>query len=80
MERAIERGVPVFNNGDFDGCATIYEVTVEALRTMKNAPKASRKILAQSLAAARTEKSARERAWILRKAVDKSWASINQPD
>lgn len=43
MELAIERGVPLFNKGDFGGCEGIYEVTIEALRTMKEVPKSSQK-------------------------------------
>ena len=78
MELAIERGVPVFNDGDFDGCAAIYEVTVEALRTMESVPKSSRKLLAKALTEARAEKSSQDQAWILRKAIDKTWASMNQ--
>lgn len=78
VELAIERGVPVFNDGDFEGCAAIYEVTVEALRTMESIPKSSRKILLKALTEAREEKSPQDQAWILRKAIDKTWANLNQ--
>lgn len=78
MELAIDRGVPIFNNGDFEGCAAIYEVTVQALRTMEGVPLASRKVLVQSISQARAEKSAGDRAWILRKAIDMTWAGLNQ--
>jgi len=78
IELAIERGVPIFNNGDIDGCAAIYEVTIEALRTMESVPKASRKILAQALTGARAAKSSREGAWIMREAINTTWDSINR--
>lgn len=77
MELAIERGVPVFNAGDFEGCAAIYEVTVEALRTMESVPKSSRKFLSKALTEARAEKSSKDQAWILRRAIDKTWANLN---
>jgi hypothetical protein len=77
MELAIDRGVPIFNNGDFDGCAAVYEVTIKALRTMEGVPEASKKILTQALTEARAEKSTRNQSWILRKALDATWNSIN---
>lgn len=78
IELAIERGVPIFNHGDVAGCATIYEVTSEALRTMESVPEESRKVLAKALKAARAEPSSRQRAWILREAIDMAWASLKE--
>ncbi len=77
IELAIERGVPIFNNGDAAGCAALYEVTAEALRSMSSVPESSRKMLAKALREARAEKSARQRAWILRAALDHTLASLN---
>ena len=76
IELAIERGVPIFNSGDVAGCAAIYEVTSEALRTMECVPEESRTALGTALAEARAEKSARQRAWILRAALDKTFAGL----
>lgn len=76
MELAIERGVPLFNKGDFGGCEGIYEVTIEALRTMKDVPKSSQKILTQALTEARGVDSSRARCWILREAIDATWKSL----
>ena len=80
MELAIERGVPLFNNGDIDGCAAIYEVATEALRTMESIPKPSQKILAQALMEAKAAKSSREKAWILRGALDQTLENLNGKD
>ena len=77
IELAIERGVPIFNHGDLAGCAALYEVTAEALRTLSSVPEASRKVLAKALQEARLEKSPRQRAWILRAALDQTLASLN---
>ena len=77
IELAIERGVPIFNHGDLAGCAALYEVTAEALRTLTSVPEASRKVLAKALQEARLEKSPRQRAWILRAALDQTLASLN---
>ena len=76
IELAVQRGVPIFNNGDVAGCAAIYEITSEALRTMDSVPEESRKVLAKTLKAARAESSARQRAWILRGAIDTTMASL----
>ena len=76
IELAVQRGVPIFNNGDVAGCAAIYEVTSEALRTMESVPAQSRATLAKALTAARAETSARQRAWILRAAIDTTMASL----
>ena len=76
IELAVQRGVPIFNNGDVAGCAAIYEITCEALRTMGSVPEESRKVLAKALKSARTESSARQRAWILRGAIDTTMASL----
>ena len=77
IELAVERGVPIFNHGDVAGCAALYEVTAEALRTLSSVPEASRKVLAKALQEARLEKSPRQRAWILRAALDQTLASLN---
>ena len=77
IELAIERGVPIFNHGDLAGCAALYEVTAEALRTLTSVPEASRKVLAKAIQEARLEKSPRQRAWILRAALDQTLASLN---
>ncbi len=76
IELAVQRGVPIFNNGDVAGCAAIYEITCEALRAMGSVPEESRKVLAKALKSARAESSARQRAWILRSAIDTTMASL----
>jgi len=76
IELAVHRGVPIFNHGDVAGCAAIYEVTCEALRATGSVPEESRKVLAKALKAARAESSARQRAWILRGAIDTTMASL----
>ena len=77
IQLAIELGVPIFNHGDVAGCAAVYEITAEALRTMSTVPEASRKVLVKAINEARLEKSARQRAWILRAALDETFESLN---
>lgn len=71
IQLAIERGVPLFNNGNPAACAAIYEVTCEALRTMPELTEESRAILREALVEMRRTESESERAWILRRALDR---------
>lgn len=80
VELAIERGVPIFNDGDAEGCAAVYEIAIEAVRTMAGVPEKSRDALSLALAEARAIQSAEDRAWVLRKAIDTLWESLNPPD
>ena len=79
IELAINRGVPIFNNGDVEACAALYEITCEALRSMTEVPEAARKEIERSLQSARSEKSDRSTAWILRKAMDGAWEALKEP-
>ena len=74
IELAIDRGVPLFNDGQFAACAAVYEVTCEALRARPEISEASRKDLGRALQDMRAEKSVRERAWILRRVLDRTLA------
>ncbi len=78
IELAIKRGVPLFNSGEVAGCAAIYELTCESLRSMADLPAGFRKELTDSLKAASAEESGRQRAWILRGAIDKAWTALNE--
>ena len=76
IELAIDRGVPLFNQGDVAACAAIYEITCEALQITTGVTEKSRAELAKSLAAARAERSPREQAWILRHAIDRVFTQL----
>ena len=78
VELAIERGVPLFNDGGIDGCKAVYEITIEALRSMKGVPKDSQKVLAEALTKAQATKSSRDQCWIYREAMDATWKSLDK--
>ena len=70
---AIDRGVPLFNDGQTGACAAIYEVAAVALLQLPEnqlSPKI-RKSLATALAEGR-DQAAAKRAWTLRKALDQA--------
>lgn len=74
IELAIDRGVPLFNNGDPGACAAVYEVTCEALRVMPGVSEDSRMDLAEALARMRDARTDHDKAWILRYALDRVFA------
>lgn len=77
IELAIERGVPVFNDGKAAECAALYEITVEALRGMEGVDETTRNMLGKAVMQSHAESSPSQRAWILREAMDKTWAGLN---
>ncbi|MCK6458387.1 MAG: heme-binding protein [Planctomycetes bacterium] len=74
LAAAIERGVPIFNRGDADACAAIYEVAVRAVVELSDEsfPAAQRKILKEALDTLGEAKDASDRAWRLRRAMDRA--------
>ena len=73
IELAIERGVPLFNDGQHSACAAVYEVAVESL--LKSHSDAlvgkQRAALQEALNKMRAEKdNPRQQAWTLRRTMD----------
>ena len=76
IELAIERGVPLFNEGNPAACAAVYEVTCEALRAMPGVPEKLRMELAGTINEMRAGKHAKQKAWILRNALDGAYMAL----
>ena len=74
LVQAIERGVPLFNQGDADRCADVYATTLTTL--LLAAPdtltEGQRQRFAMALQEAQRTESDVDRAWILRRAIDAS--------
>jgi transforming growth factor-beta-induced protein len=79
---AIDRGVPLFNDGNPGACKAVYEVTAEALVNMPAAKLAmeSRQKLTTALAKSKDQTSARDQAWTLRHALDDVYQSLELAD
>jgi hypothetical protein len=73
IETAIERGAPMFNRGDTEACAAIYEVTARSLVMMDDVPAAAKDRLASALDEIQGEHHASNRAWTLRYALDAAY-------
>ncbi|MBU6412117.1 MAG: fasciclin domain-containing protein [Planctomycetes bacterium] len=68
---AIERGVPLFNDGNPAACAAIYEVALVALLDRPSLPGDARTMITSALSAGREQVNASDRAWTFRTALDK---------
>ncbi|GAB5518496.1 MAG: hypothetical protein RhofKO_07470 [Rhodothermales bacterium] len=79
IDRAIERGVPLYNRGDGDACAAVYEVTARALLALggDDLPRQATRALENGLRQMRRTHSANERAWALRDALDEAAEALN---
>ena len=76
---AIQRGVPLFNNGNPGACAAIYEVTVTSLLGGGyDLPPAARTALEASLRNAARENDDRGRAWALRYGLDDARQALRE--
>ncbi|MHC5109582.1 MAG: fasciclin domain-containing protein [Planctomycetota bacterium] len=76
--QAIERGVPLFNDGQPSACTAVYEVAAMGLIANDNngLHTSDRKRLLKALGESQREHDATRSAWIMRNALDAVYASI----
>jgi hypothetical protein len=74
---AIRRGVPLFNDGQVQACAAVYEVAALSLSERSDVPAAGRRRLRKALAEADEQKDVSARAWTLRHALDELGTMMN---
>ena len=77
LELAIERGVPRFNAGDAASCAALYELAVLSVVLLGDdaVTTAAKAELAEALERGAATRDDSERAWILRRAMDRALAA-----
>lgn len=76
IELAIERGAPLFNDGQQAACAAIYEVAATSLLAWNGLNWEAENALGKGLWNARRAHSASDRAWILRRALDEAYETL----
>ena len=75
LRLAIERGVPLYNRGQHEACAAVYEVAARALLASPSTPGDARTVLRAGLADMARQSDAAEQAWALRRAFDRVLAA-----
>jgi uncharacterized surface protein with fasciclin (FAS1) repeats len=75
IERAIERGVPLFNDGQALACQSVYEVAAMALLDLRQPgfPARIEAALRRAVSSSESGASPRESAWALRRALDAAY-------
>lgn len=78
IESAIDKGAPLFNDGNPAACAAVYEMAVTALVTLETPGLKShvRADLVAALARSEGMRDREEAAWVLRRAMDAAWDSL----
>ena len=76
LERALRRGVPLYNDGDPIGCAAVYATALDAvLNTDWGIPEKARKQLLGEFNRGADMSESRDQAWAYRKIIDNLLAS-----
>ncbi len=81
-ELAISRGTPLFNSGQTEACAAIYEIAIESM-ILLGADKLDRNTVQRlelGIAEAKTKLSATDRAWTYRRVLDDVYGRLSQSD
>ena len=80
LRKAIERGAPVFNAGQPEACASIYETVSECVIELapRDLPVKTVEALQAGVALAGKTDDPVERAWCLRRALDAALATLEQ--
>ena len=76
IEAAIEKGVPVFNDGDHGKCADIYAACLKMLAKDKMVEPSVRRALGDLIERSGKIENDTERAWILRTGLDHMYAAM----
>ena len=78
IEMAINRGAPMYNQGNAEACAAVYEMTAVALLNLDaDLPDEARMALSQALSKMRdTHNNVNEQAWIMRHGLDRAYRAM----
>ena len=79
IEEATRKGSAFYNNGQVMACATIYEMTAQALLASSDLlPLGTQKMLTRALTQMESTHSSDERAWIMRRGLDSVYRSMTK--
>ena len=78
IRTAIERGVPLYNRGQPEACASVYEVATRAILQLdETLPSEASRPLKRALRRIERTHDQDDRAWILREGLDRSLAVLS---
>lgn len=79
ISKAIEYGVPLYNNGNAEACTSVYMFAAQAILIMeKDLPKEVYAPLQSAIEKAKNSNHAKEKAWIMRHGLDDSYKALNE--
>ena len=78
IERAIERGAPLFNRGNEVACAAVYLTVADALIARDDVSTEARRTLERAQRRAGRTRDAADQAWILRDALDTVYEELGE--
>ena len=79
IEKAVQKGSAFYNNGQVMACATIYELTAQALLASPDLlPVDARKSLTKALSSMEATHNVDDRAWIMRRGLDSVYRSMTK--
>ena len=80
ISAAIERGVPVYNNGHHQRCCNIYMQTMESIEAagIEGADSHTMQMVTTTLNAARHTHNMSDRAWVLRRGMDSLYQRVGR--
>lgn len=73
---AIEKGVPLFNRGDAEACAAIYQIAATSILALPSADEAVKAPLRRALARIENTHDASKQAWMLREGLDEGLSAL----
>jgi len=77
IELAINKGVPLFNNGNPAACAAVYEVAITALLERDDLSRDVRESLTKAVREGRYTHNMSDRAWAFRRGLDNALRSLD---
>ncbi len=80
IDGAIQRGAPLFNNGQPAACAAVYEVAASAILMYEDdLPREARMALTRAMRESSRMQDAEDRAWAMRRGLDRAAMALAGP-
>ena len=78
IRRAIERGAPMYNQGNAAACAAVYQTCADALMVMDVLDDRQEDRMTRAMQEASSTHDMNRRAWMMRHALDEAYTSLGE--